>query len=172
MKKIRAYLLGGKVLSNDSNAFSLFEKSSLGSLEKNIISYLDEEVIYLLEKEKIEVYSRNKKLSLEEVKKKILGKDKKSLARYIVFKDLREKGYVVKSGFKFGGDFRVYDKGCSPKKEHSKWIVFVDLEKNNFRWTEFSAKNRVAHSTRKNLLIAIVDNEGDVIYYEIRWVRL
>jgi len=38
-------------------------------------------------------------------------------------------------------------------------------------WYEFSAKNRVAHSTRKRLLIAIVDEEGDVTYYEIKWTR-
>ncbi|MBU1252016.1 MAG: tRNA-intron lyase, partial [Nanoarchaeota archaeon] len=36
---------------------------------------------------------------------------------------------------------------------------------------DFSAKNRVAHSTKKNLLLAIVDEEGDVSYYEVRWVK-
>ncbi|MBU3941057.1 MAG: tRNA-intron lyase, partial [Nanoarchaeota archaeon] len=38
-------------------------------------------------------------------------------------------------------------------------------------WHEFSAKNRVAHSTKKNLLIGIVDEENDVTYYEVKWVR-
>ena len=33
------------------------------------------------------------------------------------------------------------------------------------------AKNRVAHSTKKNLLIAIVDEEAKVSYYEIRWIQ-
>jgi tRNA-intron endonuclease len=38
-------------------------------------------------------------------------------------------------------------------------------------WHDFSAKNRIAHSTKKNLLIAIVDEEGDVSYYEVSWKR-
>jgi tRNA-intron endonuclease len=39
-------------------------------------------------------------------------------------------------------------------------------------WHEFSAKNRVAHSTRKNLLLAILDQEGDIIYYEVKWMKI
>ena len=38
-------------------------------------------------------------------------------------------------------------------------------------WYEFAAKNRVAHSTKKNLLIAIVDAEADVTFYEIQWLK-
>jgi tRNA-intron endonuclease len=38
-------------------------------------------------------------------------------------------------------------------------------------WHDFSAKNRVAHSTNKTLLIAIVDEESDVSYYEVKWTR-
>ena len=38
-------------------------------------------------------------------------------------------------------------------------------------WYNFSAKNRVAHSTRKKLLVGIVDAEGDVTYYTIKWEK-
>jgi tRNA splicing endonuclease len=38
-------------------------------------------------------------------------------------------------------------------------------------WHEFSAKNRVAHSTKKHLMIGVVDDEGDVSYWEVRWLR-
>jgi len=85
-----------------------------------------------------------------------------------VFEDLRKKGYVVKTALKFGADFRVYEK---KKKEHSKWIVFVQKESKKIDWKEFASKNRVAHSTRKNLLLAITDDEGGIIYYEINWVK-
>ena len=84
---------------------------------------------------------------------------------------MREKGYVVKTALKFGADFRVYEKGRRPGKSHAKWIVFADRETNKTSWQEFSAKNRVAHSTKKRLLLAIVDEESDVSYYEINWVR-
>ncbi|HLC22649.1 MAG TPA: hypothetical protein VJJ79_02655 [Candidatus Nanoarchaeia archaeon] len=44
-------------------------------------------------------------------------------------------------------------------------------ETDSCSWYEFAAKNRVAHSTRKKLLIAIVDDENDVTYYSISWTR-
>ena len=88
-----------------------------------------------------------------------------------MFKDLRDKGYLLKTALKFGADFRVYDKGHKPGKEHAKWILYPVSESQEMTWHDFSAKNRVAHSTKKNLLIAVVDSEGDITYYEIAWRR-
>src|SRR3989339_197191 len=97
--------------------------------------------------------------------------DKKIHIKYLVFKDLRDKGYTVKTALKFGAEFRIYEKGTKPGKEHAKWIVFTDHESNKLTWHEFSAKNRVAHSTKKNLLLAILDEEGSITYYEVKWVK-
>lgn len=91
--------------------------------------------------------------------------------RFVVFKDLRNRGYIVKTALKFGADFRVYERGVKPGEDHAKWIVYPVTEGSEITWYEFAAKNRVAHSTKKRLLIAIVDEEGDVTYYEIRWTR-
>lgn len=99
-------------------------------------------------------------------------KDKKFNEKYVVYKDLRKKGYVVKTALKFGGEFRVYEKGKKPGTGHSKWIVFTDSEKNVNSWHEFAAKNRVANSTNKKLLLAIVDDEKDILYYEINWMKI
>ncbi|MBW2998063.1 tRNA-intron lyase, partial [Candidatus Woesearchaeota archaeon] len=38
-------------------------------------------------------------------------------------------------------------------------------------WHSFSAKNRVAHSTKKRLMIGTVDDEGDVTYWEVKWIK-
>jgi tRNA-intron endonuclease len=88
-----------------------------------------------------------------------------------VFKDLRNRGYIVKTALKFGADFRVYDRGVKPGEDHARWIIYPVHEASGLTWYEFAAKNRVAHSTKKRLMMGIVDDEGDVTYYEIRWVR-
>ena len=84
---------------------------------------------------------------------------------------MRNRGYIVKTALKFGADFRVYDRGVKPGDDHAKWIMYPVSESSMLTWYEFSAKNRVAHSTRKKLLIAIVDEEGDCTYYSISWTR-
>jgi len=173
MAKVKAVLLGNKVSSNSDEAVKLFEKSRLGEKDSDKIVYMLEEAFFLLETEKMEIISSsNKALKKDDVLKKLIRADKKFLVKYAVFRDLRKKGFVVKSALKFGADFRVYEKGQKIGGGHSKWICFASDENNNMRWQEFSSMNRVAHSTKKNLLIGIVDQENDISYYEVSWKRI
>jgi len=120
----------------------------------------------------MEIYNhQDKKLTQKEILKKFERIDKKFKTKYLVFKNLRQKGYIVKSALKFGAEFRVYEKGKKINNSHSKWICFPVSENKQMTWQDFSAKNRVAHSTKKNLLIAIADEEGDISYYEVKWTQ-
>ena len=171
MKKIQAHLIGQIVSSNSSEAKFLYKKSSFGELVGEKIQYSLTETLFLVETGKMEITSRNKKIPKKDLINKFRRLDKKLQIKYPVFKDLREKGYIVKTALKFGADFRIYEKGSKPGKKHAKWIVFADYESNKLTWHDFSAKNRVAHSTKKNLLIGITDSEEDVSYYEIQWIK-
>ncbi len=171
MNRIKTHLIGETISTNDAEAFSLHKKSSFGEQAGEKIQYTLSEAMFLVEKEKIDIYYKNKKIPKIELLKKLQIIEKKFSIKYPVFKDLREKGYVVKTALKFGADFRVYEKGRRPGKSHAKWIVFADRETNRTSWQEFSAKNRVANSTKKRLLLAIVDEESDVSYYEINWIK-
>lgn len=171
MQKIKAQLIGEAVSTNDSEAFGLQKRSHFGERDGEKVKYMLSEAFFLVEKNKISVYSKDKEIIKSELLKKFQKIDKKFSFKYTVFRDLREKGYIPKTALKFGADFRVYEKGKSPGEAHAKWIVFIESETKKFSWHEFSAKNRVAHSTKKNLLIAIIDEEGDISYYEIKWIR-
>jgi tRNA-intron endonuclease len=169
--KIQAYLSKEIISSNSPEAFSLHEKSSFGEPVGEKIQYSLSEALFLVEEGKIDVLSKGKIIHQKDLLKRLQKIDKKIQIKYPVFKDLRKKGYVVKTALKFGADFRVYERGSQAGESHSKWIVFADHESKTLTWHEFSAKNRVAHSTKKNLLLAIVDEEGDITYYEVRWLR-
>lgn len=170
MKKIQAHIFGNTISTNSSNAFSLYKKSNFGEPSGDKIKYSFSEALFLLEDKKIELFQGKNNISFEKLLGKIQKIDKKINIKYPVFKDLRKKGYIVKTALKFGSDFRVYEKGSKTSK-HSKWIVFCDHESKKISWHEFSAKNRVAHSTKKKLLLAIVDEEEDISYYEIKWIK-
>ena len=171
MKKIQAHIIGEIISSNTSEANALYKKSCFGEQVGEKIQYSLSEALFLVEKGKMEIFSKNKKIPKKELIGKFRRIDKKIQIKYFVFKNLRERGYIVKTALKFGADFRVYEKGSKPGKKHAKWIVFVDHESNKLTWHEFSAKNRVAHSTKKNLLLAIVDEENSITYYEVRWLK-
>lgn len=171
--KIKATLISERISSNTSEAQNLFAESRFGEKIGEKIFYSLSEALYLIQDKKMGLLdSRERVLSQEEILKKFERIDKNFKTKYLVFKDLRKKGYLVKSALKFGAEFRVYDKGEKVGGGHSKWICFPVSENKQMTWQEFSAKNRVAHSTKKNLLIAIVDDEGDVSYYEVKWTRV
>lgn len=169
---IKTYFVGDKIVSTSPEAFSLYEKSRFGEKKEKKVEYSGVEALYLLTKNKIELYSNSKKLSDESLLKKLKTKDKKIETKFAVFSDLRKKGYVVKTALKFGAEFRVYEKGIHPGEDHARWLVFTVKESDQIDWHDFAARNRVAHSTRKNLLLGVVDEEGDVTYYEVGWIKI
>lgn len=169
--KIKAIFNGESVSSNTKEAISLYSQSRFGELKSGKIIYSVFEALYLIERGKIQLYEGKKKISFEKLISEIKEKDKKVKTKYIVFKNMRDRGFIVKTALKFGADFRIYARGIKPGEDHAKWILYPVSENQELTWHEFSAKNRVAHSTKKNLLIGIVDEEEDVTYYEIKWLK-
>ncbi|MBI4155363.1 tRNA-intron lyase [Candidatus Woesearchaeota archaeon] len=156
---------------NTQAAITLYDQSRYGELVKGKFQYALVEALHLIERNKMIVKDGKKQLNFDEFVKKARKVEPKFWIRYCAYSDLRNRGYIVKTALKFGADFRVYDRGIKPGEDHAKWIVYPVHEAETLTWYEFAAKNRVAHSTRKRLLIAIVDEEGSCTYYEIAWKR-
>ena len=171
---IKAILSDGRVITEDSSEVTeLFEQSRFGNkLKDSRLELTLIEALYLADKDRLVVVdSKGKEMKNEQLFRKAARREKNFWPRYYTYKDIRDRGYIIKTALKFGADFRVYDRGIKPGDDHAKWIVYPVRETENLTWYDFAAKNRVAHSTKKRLLISVVDEEGDVTYYEIRWVR-
>ncbi len=84
---------------------------------------------------------------------------------YEVYADLRNRHLVVKSGFKYGTHFRVYEKSL---EEHSRYLVHVLSEPEDLQ--RLSRAVRVAHGVRKTLLLA-KKKDRKVVYLSVRWIR-
>ena len=172
VKKIKALFSKESVLSEDKESKALHTRSRFGEPMGNKIQYSLVEALYLLEKKQINIKDlKNKKIDIDGFIRRAKKVEPNFWVRYCVFKDMRERGYVVKTALKFGADFRVYPRGKKPGEAHANWLLFPVHERTGLTWYEFSAKNRVAHSTRKSLLIGVVDDEGDVTYYNVKWIR-
>ena len=100
-----------------------------------------------------------------------LLKERELYGRYIVYRDLKDRGYVIKTGFKYGSDFRLYDRGRSPGKGHSDFLVKIVYENYDISALDFASYVRVSHGVNKKLLLAIVDDDLDITYYDVEWTR-
>ena len=126
------------------------------------------EAYYLLVKDKITIEDPEKSrfLSSEEffdIAKKLHHKFEE---KFIIYKDLREKGYIPRPGLKFGADFVVYKKG--PGLEHSPFIVHVLPHDAKISAIDMVRAGRLATSVRKKFVIA---NPLTVSYYFFEWFK-
>ncbi len=167
-------LVRDKVILSDGNSFSLNTKSVFGAVVGGVRKRLElslVEALYLVDRGVIMIKKGNKILSFEELFELASSLEHNFGVRFSCFNVLRDVGYIVKTALKYGADFRVYDKGVKPKEEHARWILYCVSENDVLSWREFASKMRVAHSTKKKLLIGVVDDEGDVTFYEVGWMR-
>ena len=87
--------------------------------------------------------------------------------RYLVYRDLRQRGYVVEE--RDGPtDFQVYPRGGAPKKTPSKYWVVALSERAVFSMDDVLARIAETAAVRKSLLLAVVDEESDLTYYAVR----
>jgi len=86
-----------------------------------------------------------------------------------VYKDLRDKGYVVRPGMKFGADFAVYEHG--PGIDHAPFLVHVLPMNSRLSALEIVRAGRLATTVRKKFIISTINPEGKPIYYVFTWFR-
>lgn len=176
-KPVRGTLIEDRVVITDDyeEALEHYDRGCFGVLsgvKKKQIEMSLVEALYLFEREKLIVLDTNcKELTFEQVLDYAKQYEKTFWTRWRVYRNFRTRGYILKSALKFGADFLVYRRGMKPGEDHAKWVLYCVSESDGETWRNFSAKMRVAHSTRKKLLIGCVDDWGDVTFWEIRWCK-
>ena len=170
---MNAELMNDLVIINDERiANSIHSKGFIGTLQKATLELSGIEALYLLSKDKIIIQKLGKKLSEKDLMKHFSKKDKRFILKYKVFSDLRNNGFVVKTALKYGFDFRVYDKGVSPGEDHAIWLIYCISQNDSLKIGDYSKLIRVCHSVKKKMLLGIVDDEGDVTYWESAWTKM
>lgn len=89
---------------------------------------------------------------------------------YLVYRDLREKGFIVRSGLKFGADYAVYELG--PGIDHAPYLVHVMPLNETIDPIEIVRAGRLSHSVRKSFIIAAVNPQQNKIKYVMfKWFK-
>jgi len=164
-------LVDNKVIISDKKLADQLQQKGYGEREERKLVLDIKECLYLLEKSKLEVVDRKgKKMDDEAVIKAASQREKDFYTKYLVYRDLRERGYVTKTGYKFGFDFRVYPRGKKPGEEHTQWVIGVLPQDYRCSMAEFSRMVRLSGNLKTSMLVAVVDSENDINYYGINRV--
>ncbi|TKJ21428.1 MAG: tRNA-intron lyase [Promethearchaeota archaeon Loki_b32] len=167
-----------KVIITDKKGFEEFYATSfIGSIEKNTngqeILIIDAvEVLLLCERNRILVWEDNDKnenlYDFEGLLTYFTQYDEKLWQKYIIYMDLRKRGYIVRTGYGDGLDFRVYKRGADFEKDSAKFLIFPVFEGNPIELRDLDKMSRVAMSSRKDLIVATVDRLSKPIYYSVK----
>lgn len=126
------------------------------------------ECIYLAEKGNAEIRDmKGKKRSVRGIKKEMAAKDPEFEQKVRIYSDLRDRGLVVKTGFKYGTHFRVYVKDI---EHHAPYLVHAVPENYVGTWPEISRGVRLAHGVKKEFLLAEASEKPG--YLRIKRVRM
>jgi tRNA-intron endonuclease len=145
-EKVKGFLAGDRVLTGSKD---IFERFFYGSEKDGLVALSILEALYLGQKGILEIEK-----DLKEVAERI---ERDFEERYELYRDLKEKGLVVKTGFKFGSDFRVYDEITDVSQlPHSKYLV--SNVKGELSLPEISRAVRLANSVRKKMVFSFKSN--------------
>jgi tRNA-intron endonuclease len=163
-EEIRGQLQGEKVKlgpgASELYEQGYFGKPSPGGLDLSLV-----EAAYLLDRSRIKVLTEGGEVDFRSFFQAASSREKGFEFRYIVYKDLRERGYYVQPG---RPDFRVYPRGGHPGKTPAEFYVLVISERNPLPLKGIAEAARLAAQMRKRLMMAIVDEESDITFYEAR----
>jgi tRNA-intron endonuclease len=154
----------GSAVRMGKDGRSLYEQSGYGRPEKEGIRLAPQEALYLLHRGKIEIPAYRFDTLLAE-----FANQHNFLRSFLVYRDLRERGYVVQTG---PHDFRVFRRGEKPGTGESIYLVRVLSERDPVRFTTLIEEVVASRNMRKQYILAVVDDEDELTYYEIKLQKL
>jgi tRNA-intron endonuclease len=150
-----------------------FSQKGYGVTEDSKLRLTFVESLFLLSKGAIEIKDEatGKKLVFEELLKRFQSVDKDAWVRYIIYRDLRSRGYVAREGFGLGIDFRLYERGDYGRGT-AKHLIFGIQEGKPVSIETLARTQRYVQNLKKNLVLAVINRRGEIVYYSLSELNL
>lgn len=151
--------------------FGELEEAGYGTREKDKLMLRDYEALYLLYSKKLNLTDEEgKPVAFEDFAESTQRRAGDTWTKFMIYRDLRSRGYVVREGFGFGTDLRVYERGDYPKKA-AKYVVFALDEGIEQKMSELQKSVKEMAKMGKEAIIAVIERRGEVIYYKVSKAR-
>ena len=164
--KIQGVLIKNQIMVLNPDSQKDLEQKGYGEFEKNKFYLKSFESLYLLYVGVLTLFKGKKKVDFDSLMQICKKNDEGILTKFLVYRDLRTRGYTVKDGFGFGSDFRVYSKGDFGEKG-AKFLVFGLSEGKQEKIGKFQKKIEEIIKMGKEPIIAVIERRGEIIYYKI-----
>jgi tRNA-intron endonuclease len=157
----------GFVSSEDADRIS--QQGFYGNrIDGNRLELEPVELLHLIERKRLVVKKPDgETIGPDYIVSELLDDDPNLWTRYLVFRDLRSRGYAVRQGFGGGIGFRVYARGDRPGSSSANQLVYVLKEGEPISLSDLDMVTQTAAGSRKDLVFALVDQNGEVNFYRV-----
>jgi tRNA-intron endonuclease len=124
------------------------------------------EALFLLYSKRLVLTNQKSTLDFSTFLQTLLKNDLSIFTKFLIFRDLRTRGYIAKEGFGFGDDFRVYERGEYSRKA-AKYVIFGINEGISVRANILFENIRSIEKMGKEAIIAVIERRGEIIYYKV-----
>jgi tRNA-intron endonuclease len=155
-----------KFVVDDERHRDQLRNKGFGEKEDNDYVLKSYEALYLSYTKKLIIKGKDNIVGFDDLVRILIKRDKNILTRFMVYRDLRSRGYIPKEGFGFGVDFRVYERGEYEKKP-AKYVVFGISEGTKIKADKLAKTINQIARMGKDAVIAVIERRGEVIYYKI-----
>ncbi len=128
------------------------------------------ESLYLLYADKLRLLKGKQEVAFEHLVDECVKHDPDAFTKFLIYRDLRTRGYVAKDGFGFGSDFRVYERGQFGEKG-TKYVVFGLTEGKRQKISLLQKQIEQITTMGKEPVIAVIERRGEVIYYKVSKIQ-
>ena len=165
------------IISDKSGIDEFYNTSYIGTIEETDdqqgrLVLNSTEVLLLCERNRILLWENNdksKKLyDFESLLIHFTQYDDRLWQKYIIYMDLRKRGYIVRTGYGDGIEFRVYKRGADFENDTAKYLIYPVFEGKPIELRDLDKMSRVALGSRKDLIVATVDRLSKPIYYSVK----
>jgi tRNA-intron endonuclease, archaea type len=163
---VEGELVKDQTLISKKEMQQALEQKGFGEITKKKFYLKPFECLYLLYCEKLKLKQGKKILDFYSLMKTCQKFDSDILTKFLVYRDLRNRGYIVKDGFGFGSDFRVYERGHFGEKG-AKYLIFGMNEGTQEKIGQLQKKIEQITQMGKEPIIAVIERRGEIIYYKI-----
>lgn len=163
---VNGEMISDQACISDKNLIHELELKGYGEIENEKLFLKQFETLYLLYAKRLILKKIKKQIDFDTFMSICQKTDSEILTKFLIYRDLRNRGYVVKDGFGFGSDFRVYERGHFGEKG-AKYLIFGLNEGQQEKMGNLQKKIEDIAHMGKEPIIAVIDRRGEVIYYKI-----
>jgi tRNA-intron endonuclease len=168
--EVNGDLILDQVCISNKNMIRDLEQKGYGEIQNEKLFLKQFETLYLLFTHKLILKKNKNQINFDTYMNICQKTNSKILTKFLIFRDLKTRGYVVKDGFGFGSDFRVYERGHFGEKG-AKFLVFGLNEGEQEKMNALQKKIDEITQMGKEPIIAVIERRGEVIYYKINKIH-